>query len=119
MDTTTLFYRGNNYKFIAYITFFIQITVGMLSVAVALCGGGLYALTIQPILSSLLLYLISLKKYPQKFRFTSGIVSVKKIWNYSVYQFLFNIVNYFTRNLDKLLIGKYMGMSPLGYYEKS
>ena len=119
MVPNTLFYRDKDFKFIAYRTFFIQITVGMLSVAVALCGGGLYALTIQPILSSLLLYLISLKKYPQKFRFTSGIVSVKKIWNYSVYQFLFNIVNYFTRNLDKLLIGKYMGMSPLGYYEKS
>lgn len=42
-----------------------------------------------------------------------------KIWNYSMYQFLFSIVNYFTRNLDKLLIGKYMGLTPLGYYEKS
>lgn len=78
MVPNTLFYRDKDFKFIAYRTFFIQITVGMLSVAVALCGGGLYALTIQPILSSLLLYLISLKKYPQKFRFTSGIVSVKK-----------------------------------------
>ena len=29
------------------------------------------------------------------------------------------MINYFTRNLDKLLIGKYMSMSPLGFYEKS
>ena len=37
----------------------------------------------------------------------------------AAYQFLFNVINYFSRNLDKLLIGKYMGMSELGYYEKS
>ena len=44
---------------------------------------------------------------------------LRKIFSYSAYQFLFNVINYFSRNLDKLLIGKYMGMSDLGYYEKS
>jgi polysaccharide biosynthesis protein len=29
------------------------------------------------------------------------------------------VINYFSRNLDKLLIGKYMSLSALGYYEKS
>lgn len=28
-------------------------------------------------------------------------------------------MSYFIRNLDKMLIGKYIGMAPLGYYEKS
>ena len=28
----------------------------------------------------------------------------------------FNIVNYFSRNADNLLVGKYLGASPLGYY---
>lgn len=42
---------------------------------------------------------------------------LRKIFSYSAYQFLFNVINYFSRNLDKLLIGKYMGMSDLGYYE--
>lgn len=50
---------------------------------------------------------------------TWGIPSIRKIFKFSAYQFMFNIINYFSRNLDKLLIGKYMGMSPLGYYEKS
>ena len=115
----TLFYKNKNFKFIAYRTFFIQFSVGILSIIAALLGAGLYTLTIQPILSSALILGVSLKKYPQKIQWTVGIESVKKIWNYSIYQFLFNVVNYFTRNLDKLLIGKYMGMTPLGYYEKS
>lgn len=59
------------------------------------------------------------KIYPQNIRLTLGISSLRKIFNYSSYQFLFNVVNYFSRNLDKILIGKYLGMQLLGYYEKS
>lgn len=115
----TLFYKDKNFKFIAYRTFFIQVITGLLAIFAALAGAGLYTLTIQPVLSGLLVFAVSLKRYPLELHFTSGMESVKKIWNYSSYQFLFDLVNYFTRNLDKLLIGKYMGMSLLGYYEKS
>ncbi len=115
----TLFYKNKKFKFIAYRTFLIQLIVGIFSIIAALSGVGLYTLIIQPILSSILIFCVSLKKYPQKIQWVIGIKSVKKIWNYSIYQFLFNVVNYFTRNLDKLLIGKYMGMNMLGYYEKS
>lgn len=115
----TLFYRDKKFKFIAYRTSLIQLITGLLAVTAALTGAGLYTLTIQPILSSMLVYIVALKKYPTKFQFTFDIESIKKIWNYSTYQFLFNLVNYFTRNLDKILIGKYMGMNYLGYYEKS
>ena len=115
----TLFYKNKKFKFIAYRTFLIHLIIGIFSIIAALSGVGLYTLIIQPILSSILIFCVSLKKYPQKIQWVIGIKSVKKIWNYSIYQFLFNVVNYFTRNLDKLLIGKYMGMNPLGYYEKS
>lgn len=115
----TLFFKDKDFKFIAWRTFIIQITVGAIAVGAALLGAGLYTLLIQPVLSSVLIYFISLKKYPQKFLWTWGIKSLKKIWAYSMYQFLFNVMSYFIRNLDKMLIGKYIGMAPLGYYEKS
>lgn len=115
----TLFFRDKNFKFIAWRTLIIQISVGILAIMAAWSGAGLYTLLIQPILSSALIYFISLKKYPQKFLCTWGINSLKKIWAYSMYQFLFSIMSYFIRNLDKMLIGKYIGMAPLGYYEKS
>ena len=60
------------------------------------------------------------KKIPSKVPFHFWYSKRKKNYGIILYtNFFFNIVNYFTRNLDKLLIGKYMGMSPLGYYEKS
>lgn len=115
----TLFFRDKDFKFIAYRTFIIQVLSGILSIAIAYTGAGLYTLIVQPILSNLLIFIISLKKYPQKLFWGTGITSLRKIWKYSFYQFLFNITGYFTRNLDKLLIGKYIGMIPLGFYEKS
>lgn len=114
-----LLFKEKEFKFIAYRSLTIQITGGGIAAIAALLGAGLYALIINPILSSILLFIISYRKKPQKLSLTWGVDSVKKIFNYSAYQFMFNVINYFSRNLDKLLIGKYMSMISLGYYEKS
>lgn len=114
-----MFYRNKEFKFIAIRSFIIQIAGGAGAVTAALCGAGLYALIINPIVSSILIFAISYQRYPQRLRFTLGLGAIRKIFSYSAYQFLFNVINYFSRNLDKLLIGKYMSMSDLGYYEKS
>ena len=114
-----LFFKNKEFKFIALRSFAVQVASGTAAVIAALNGAGLYALIISPILSSILLFIISLKRYPQPPAMTLGWGALRKIFSYSAYQFLFNVINYFSRNLDKLLIGKYMGMSPLGYYEKS
>lgn len=47
------------------------------------------------------------------------IFHIKSILKFSLYQFGFNFINYFSRNLDNILIGKYFGMSALGIYDKS
>ena len=114
-----LLYKAKAFKFLAWRSLGVQITGGIIAILAALGGVGLYALIINPILSSILLFIISYQKYPQTLEMTWGIPSIRKIFKFSAYQFMFNIINYFSRNLDKLLIGKYMGMSPLGYYEKS
>lgn len=114
-----LLFKSKDFKFIAYRSLIIQTIGGGIASIAALMGIGLYALIINPIFSSILLFIISYRKKPQKFNLFGNIESIKKIFNYSAYQFMFNIINYFSRNLDKLLIGKYMNMASLGYYEKS
>ena len=74
----TLFYKNKKFKFIAYRTFLIQLIIGIFSIIAALSGVGLYTLIIQPILSSILIFCVSLKKYPQKIQWVIGIKSVKK-----------------------------------------
>jgi PST family polysaccharide transporter len=45
--------------------------------------------------------------------------SIGKIKEYSGYQFGFNFINYFARNLDNLIIGKVWGNVPLAQYDKA
>lgn len=114
-----LFYKHKDFKYIALRGLTIQISCGILGVTAALLGAGLYALVIPPILSGILMFAISVKRYPQSPQLTWGLVSIRKIFSYSAYQFMFNVTNYFSRNLDKLVIGKKLGMNQLGYYQKS
>ena len=114
-----LLMKNKEFKYIAYRSLSVQLAGGSISVIAALMGAGLYALLINPVFSSIIIFIISYRKYPQQLRWTAGLSSISKIFQFSAYQFLFNVINFFSRNLDKLLIGKYLGLSPLGYYDKS
>lgn len=114
-----LLYKNKEFKYISVRNITIQLLVGVVAVVAALLGAGLYALLINPIITSVIIFFISYRKYPQKMRLVTGIETIRLIFSYSLFQFLFNLINYFSRNLDKLLIGKYLGMIPLGYFEKS
>ncbi len=114
-----LFYKNKEFRYIAIRSLSIQFAGGIFSVVFALLGGGIYALLINPVLSCILLFIISIKRYPQRLSLFFNISPIRKIFSYSVYQFLFGTIVYFSRNLDKLLIGKYLNMTALGYYEKS
>jgi len=45
--------------------------------------------------------------------------AIKPLLAFSGYQFGFNFINYFSRNLDNILVGKYMGAGTLGAYDKA
>jgi PST family polysaccharide transporter len=115
----SLFFKNKQFKFIAVRNLAVQICTGAIAVTAAFSGVGIYALLIMPVMSSVIVFIIGIKAYPQKIKWNSGLKALKKIFKYSAFQFLFEIINYFSRNLDKLLIGKYLGMGQLGYYEKS
>lgn len=92
---------------------------GILAVVLSYCGAGVYALIIQYIFNAIFLFLWNYIKYPLiPTRFEYKIV-IGLMGKYSLYQFLFNMVNYFTRNLDNLLIGAKLGEAQLGYYNKA
>lgn len=115
--TNSLLLKQKRFKTIAIRTLLIQILTGVLSVYVATRGWGMYALVFSAISSKVLIFIINYLCNPIRINFHFG--CIKRIASYSTYQFLFNILNYFSRNVDKLIIGKFMGMNQLGYYEKS
>ena len=88
-----LLFKNKEFKFIAYRSLIIQTIGGGIASIAALMGIGLYALIINPIFSSILLFIISYRKKPQKFSLIGDIESIKKIFNYSVYLFMFTLQN--------------------------
>jgi PST family polysaccharide transporter len=114
-----LLLKNKDFKFIALRTLIVQSIGGSLAVLAAFHGLGIYSLLIAPIFSSIVIFGINYLKFLIPFSFLIHWESLKKIFSYSVFQFLFNVINFFSRNLDNLLIGKYLGLAPLGYYEKS
>lgn len=114
-----LLFKNREFRYIALRSIVVQLIGGIVAVSAALLGAGLYALLINPIFSGIIIFIISFRRYPQKISFSLGLDAMKKISSFSLYQFFFNVINYFSRNLDKLLIGKFLSLSLLGYYDKS
>lgn len=67
----------------------------------------------------LLTYYMSQNTLMGRAKIGKGLHHIKVIASFSLYQFGFSFINYFSRNLDNILIGKYLGMTQLGFYQKS
>lgn len=113
----SLLLKQKKFKIIAFRTIIIQLITGSLSIYTAYIGWGMYALVLSAVSSSFFIFITNWFLNPLNLKYKWS--CLKKISSYSVYQFGFNLVNYFSRNIDKILIGKYIGLSQLGYYEKS
>lgn len=112
--------KRKEFKFIAIRTIIIHILTGCAACIAAINGWGIYSLLVNPISSSILIFAFNyLKTAPLKFNLKPCFYSLKLVLNYSIYNLGYNIINYMSRNFDKLLIGKLLPLTQLGYYEKS
>lgn len=111
--------RDKRFVSIAFRTVVVYICSAIVAVILALCGFSYYALAIQAVLSALFTFIWNVISTQPKFIVKFSMESIKKVFNYSGFQFAFNVVNYFSRNLDNLLTGKFMGNVELGYYNKA
>lgn len=100
-------------------TIFVCLFTGIITIILAFCGLKYYALVLQSIISAFFIFVWNMVS--TKLRFTLKIqrASFAGIKSYSFWQFLDKFVNYFSRNTDHFLIGKFLGQVPLGYYDKS
>lgn len=111
--------KQKRFKFIAQRTLFFQVCGGILAIIAAFCGWGCYALLIPILLSSIGNFFVNYRQYPLHFNVVLDISPIKSVFSYSSFLLIFNVMNYFTRNLDKLIIGRFFSMQSLGYYDKS
>jgi O-antigen/teichoic acid export membrane protein len=113
-----LLLKERKFKFIMYRQLLVQVLSGSVGIVSALGGMGVLALVIYTLSSCFLMFSFNYFKNPVGIRFFSKEV-LQKISKFATFQFLFGFINFFSRNADNLLIGKYISPSALGYYDKS
>lgn len=119
MVPNALMQKNLRFKEIAKRTLLLQLISGAISIIAALFGAGVYALLISPIITCIGIFIYNRHYYKVQISRHFSIEPIKKIFSYSSYQFLFQFIAYFSGNIDKLLIGKYISTNDLGYYQKS
>lgn len=104
---------------IAVIDIVSNIFSGIIAVTSAFGGFGYWALVFQSI--SLLMFktigYLTFCRWKPHLVFSFKVVG--QIWTYSGYILGFSIINYWARNADNILIGKFMGPDQLGFYSQA
>lgn len=111
-----LLFKNKEFLLVGIRQVIVSIVSSIIAIFCAKFGLRYYALIVFSIATSLLNFLWNYLNCGLKFRFRLKMESINKIKNYSSYLFGFNLINYFSRNTDNLLIGKFMGPIALGNY---
>lgn len=114
-----LLLKAKKFKLVAVRTLSLQIVCGCIGIVFAYIGLGLYALVIQSILSAAGIFIFNYNQNRIRFFNKVYVNSIKKIINFSAFQFAGSVMNFITKSIDKPLVGKYLSLTSLGYYEKS
>lgn len=119
MVPEALMNKNKRFKENAERSILLQIVSGAIAIYAAWSGAGVYSLLIAPFFTSIGTFIWNRRFYKVYIDWHLNLEPIKRIFSFSIYQLLFDTVNYFSRNLDKLIIGKYLSMDDLGIYEKS
>ena len=114
-----LLMKEKKFRLVAIRTVSITVICGIVTIILAYLGLKYYAIVINSILIGLFTFLFNFYSVRIKLVWKINKNSLYKIKHYSIYQFGFSFINYFSRNLDNLLIGRLLGQVALGYYDKA
>lgn len=118
MIPNSILMRDKKFLIIAIRTIVVYIISYSLTIVLAFIGWKYYSLIAQSISASIITFIWNYSSTRLRFNKSIDFSSIKKIIGYSSYNFGYDLINYFGRNLDNLLTGKIMGTSALGYYNK-
>lgn len=89
------------------------------SLILAYMGAGYWALVAINFLNSFITFVLLWYKCSWRPSFKMPNKDLKEFLMFGAGVSGFNLINYFSRNLDNIIIGKYLGSTPLGLYSKA
>jgi len=115
----TLFTKHLELKKIAVVEVVSMGVAGGVAILLAFKGVGVWTLVIHSILISTITVALFWLWSDWRPRWLFKWNRMKELFGFSFNLLGFRFVNYFNRNLDNLLIGKFLGSSALGYYDRA
>jgi PST family polysaccharide transporter len=108
--------RRSAFRTLAVAEIISAVVAFAIALFVAFRGGGIYSLIVQGLTATVLLVvqLCILERWRPAFEWKSA--EFRTIWRFSSHLVGFNLINYFTRNADNILVGRFLGSTELGYY---
>jgi PST family polysaccharide transporter len=114
-----LLQKEMKFRELAHVGNIAQFASGAVGVAMAFSGAGVWSLVAQMLCQSMTIAFLRWKfcAWRPKIEFHTGVL--REMWRFSGHLYVFNILNYWSRNGDNLLIGKYFGEAALGLYSRA
>ena len=117
MIQSALFSKRMDFRTLAIVEIVAVASGGGVAVAMAATGFGVWSIVSQSLVGSFVLAVLLFVLSGWKPRLLLRWKPIKGLLGYGLPLMGFNFLSYFIRNLDNLLIGKYLGASQLGYYD--
>jgi O-antigen/teichoic acid export membrane protein len=113
---SALLHRAMAFRRIELANMISVLGASVVAVAVALLGGGAWAIVLQLVAGSVLLFCLLWAFDPWRPSLRYSWTSLRSIASFTTHNTGANLLHYFERNTDNLLIGRFLGPAALGVY---
>lgn len=107
------------FKKIGVIEILSNLVSGIIAIVLAFKGYSYYSIIYQTIIRSVLIFVGNFYYCEIELYLKFSLVGIKKILGYSIYGLVTNLLDYTSRSMDNILIGKFLGTIDLGYYDRA
>jgi O-antigen/teichoic acid export membrane protein len=108
--------RSLSFKSLAMLEIISSLLGAVVGIGLALNHAGVWSLVFQSLTTTTITTVLLWFYSSYRFQFSFYWDEVRKVSSFSLNLIGFSIFNYFARNADNILIGRYLGAQPLGYY---
>lgn len=115
----TLLERNLNFRRLASITIAATVVGGVAGITAALSGLGAWSIVIEGLVVTALRSAILWVASDWRPRQSVDMTAVRELWGFSANLAAFNSVNFWARNADNLLIGRFVSPASLGIYSRA